>query len=52
MTSRLMLLAFGMTLVIATAPNGEAIFKEHCTHCHGEDGKGKLAEGKPDFTSA
>jgi cbb3-type cytochrome c oxidase subunit III len=52
MTSRLMLLAFGMTLVIAAAPNGEAIFKEHCTHCHGEDGKGKLAVGKPDFTNA
>ena len=47
-----MLLAFGMTLVIAAAPNGEAIFKEHCTHCHGEDGKGKLAVGKPDFTNA
>jgi len=47
-----MLLAFGMTLVIAAAPNGEAIFKEHCTHWHREDGKGKLAVGTPDFTNA
>src|SRR5262249_55524274 len=52
MTSRLVLLVFGMTLVIAAAPNGKAIFKGHCTPCHGEDGKGKPAVGTPDFTNA
>ena len=32
--------------------NGEAVFKGHCTPCHGEDGKGKAAVGTPDFTSS
>lgn len=31
--------------------NGEAIFKGHCTPCHGGDGKGIAAVGTPDFTS-
>jgi cytochrome c oxidase cbb3-type subunit III len=34
------------------AADGEAVFKGHCTGCHGGDGKGKSAIGTPDFTSA
>ncbi|SRR5579871_6198209 len=40
------------TFVLANdTSSGEAIFKGHCTPCHGEDGKGKAAVGTPDFTS-
>ena len=39
-------------LLAAAEPNGSAIFKEHCTACHGDDGKGKAAIGTPDFTAA
>jgi cbb3-type cytochrome c oxidase subunit III len=35
----------------ATTPDGTAVFKAHCTPCHGADGKGITAVGTPDFTS-
>ena len=45
--------AEGVFVVFAdTNSGGEAIFKQNCTPCHGEDGKGKAAVGTPDFTSA
>jgi mono/diheme cytochrome c family protein len=40
------------TVLFAAEPSGSAIFKEHCTACHGDDGKGNSAVGTPDFTSA
>jgi hypothetical protein len=52
MTSSLALLALGITLTAVAAPNGEAIFKGHCTPCHGNDGKGRATVGTPDFTTA
>ena len=35
----------------ANDTSGAAVFKDHCTPCHGEDGKGKAPVGTPDFTS-
>ena len=35
----------------ANDTSGAAVFKVHCTPCHGEDGKGKASVGTPDFTS-
>lgn len=35
-----------------SAAERDAVFKAHCTGCHGSDGKGKSAIGTPDFTSA
>ena len=40
------------TVLFAAEPSGSAIFKAHCTACHGDDGKGNSAVGTPDFTSA
>jgi cytochrome c oxidase cbb3-type subunit 3 len=34
-----------------SAPDGAALFKKHCTMCHGADGKGFKALKTPDFTS-
>jgi cytochrome c oxidase cbb3-type subunit 3 len=34
------------------AADGDAVFKERCTGCHGSDAKGRSAIGTPDFTSA
>ena len=34
------------------AADGDAVFKAHCTGCHGSDGKGKSAVGTPDLTIA
>ena len=39
------------TFAFANDTSGAAVFKGHCTPCHGEDGKGKAAVGTPDFTS-
>jgi cytochrome c oxidase cbb3-type subunit 3 len=33
-----------------TAGRGQAVFAEHCTACHGEDGKGNLDLGAPNLT--
>ena len=56
MTCKLRLLGLFMasaaTVLRAAEPSGSAVFKEHCTPCHGDDGKGKSAVGTPDFTSA
>ena len=46
------LVASAAMLLTAAEPNGSAIFKEHCTNCHGDDGKGKAAIGTPDFSAA
>ena len=35
----------------ANDTNGAAVFKGHCTPCHGKDGKGEASVGTPDFTS-
>ena len=35
----------------ANDTSGAAVFKGHCTPCHGADGKGKAYVGTPDFTS-
>ena len=59
MMRKLALIIFSMTasgvvvpaFAFANATSGEAVFKSHCTPCHGEDGKGKAAVGTPDFTS-
>ena len=45
-------IASAATILFAADPSGSAIFKGHCTPCHGDDGKGKSAVGTPDFTSA
>lgn len=55
MTRKLRLIALFVASAAALAaaqPNGSAIFKEHCTACHGGDGKGVATIGTPDFTSA
>lgn len=60
MTLKFILVVLFMTLaelcgptaaLAATATGGEAIFKEHCSPCHGQDGKGNAAVGTPDFTN-
>ena len=33
-----------------SAQRGAAIYKEQCVSCHGDDGKGKIAEGAPGLT--
>jgi mono/diheme cytochrome c family protein len=38
------------SVVHAAGPDGHAIFKDHCTGCHGDDGKGISTVGTPDFT--
>ncbi len=38
------------SVVHAAGPDGHAIFREHCSGCHGEDGKGISTVGTPDFT--
>ena len=35
----------------ANDTRGAAVFKGHCTPCHGKDGKGEASVGTPDFTS-
>lgn len=45
-------IASAATVLFAAEPSGSAIFKSHCTACHGDDGKGNSAVGTPDFTSA
>lgn len=50
-TNRHLANTFQPASFVAEAADGEAVFKEHCTPCHGEDGKGKAAVGTPDFTS-
>jgi cytochrome c oxidase cbb3-type subunit III len=45
-------LLIGFLFVSAlAAADGDAVFKERCTPCHGSDGKGNLVIGTPDFTS-
>jgi cytochrome c oxidase cbb3-type subunit 3 len=44
------LIGFLIAFALAVADGG-AVFKGHCTGCHGSDGKGKSAIGTPDFTS-
>ena len=39
-------------LAFANDTSGAAVFKSHCTPCHGDDGKGKAFVGTPDFTSS
>lgn len=34
----------------AQRDEGKKLFAAHCATCHGEDGKGKLAQGTPDLT--
>jgi len=34
----------------ASAARGEAIFKEHCAACHGDQGKGSIEQGSPNLT--
>ena len=49
MKSRILI---GFLCVCALAANdGGAVFKTHCTGCHGSDGKGNSAIGTPDFIS-
>lgn len=48
----LLFIASAPTVLCAGEPSGSAIFKEHCTTCHGDDGKGNSAVGTPDFTTA
>jgi len=49
MKSRILI---GFLFVCALAANdGGAVFKTHCTGCHGSDGRGNSAIGTPDFTS-
>ena len=45
-------IASAAAVLFAGEPSGSAIFKEHCTTCHGDDGKGNSSIGTPDFTSA
>lgn len=35
---------------IAQLDEGKKLFAAHCATCHGDDGKGKLAQGAPDLT--
>lgn len=40
----------GRAFRAAEQPEGEAIFKQRCSMCHGADGKGFAAIKTPDFT--
>jgi len=46
----ILLLACGLALPAADAPDGAALFKDKCAMCHGAEGKGFAAIKTPDFT--
>jgi mono/diheme cytochrome c family protein len=42
----LMVACVAMTALSALAADGKALYEEHCSKCHGKDGKGQTTMGK------